>query len=198
MKNQKTLIFKLYFVKNTLHYWAFFLPLIAFCQNTESVTEESTQTIQEIKVDVLEGLLVPNIEISYEYALSYSSGIGALTKIDLSGEDVDFTAKFVLQPYYRQYFYQKQDFGINGVFIEGCLRYAVGKAYTYDDSEFPYPIEPNEVHWHSAGIGFSLGKKWINQNGFLFEALIGGGRYLAATDGPEGFFNGGLVVGYRF
>ena len=45
----------------------------------------------------------------------------------------------------------------------------------------------------------SLGQKWVNKNGFVFELLLGVSRTLGANSaGSEAYLRGGLSVGYRF
>ncbi len=187
-------------IKKAIYIWTLAFAPIIYAQAPIVSDKDKTENIQEIKVDILEGLALPALDLIYEYALSYSSGTGASIKYYLGNQgNNDALAKFVFQPYYRQYFYQKQDFGISGVFVEGCLRYASGTTdhYDYDYETNSYP-EPTKVNWGTAGIGCSVGKKWVNQSGFLFEVIIGGGRYLAPTYGPDGFFNGSFNVGFRF
>jgi len=44
-----------------------------------------------------------------------------------------------------------------------------------------------------------VGKKWINNSGFVFEILIGGGRVLGNSNtAPDASFRGDLFIGYRF
>jgi len=40
----------------------------------------------------------------------------------------------------------------------------------------------------------------VSNNGFVFEISAGGGRYFLNNDnvGPEAFFRGGVLAGYRF
>jgi hypothetical protein len=48
-------------------------------------------------------------------------------------------------------------------------------------------------------MGIGLGKKWVNRNGFSFEAFAGFGRYFNKVDnGPEGHGRIGLAIGKRF
>ena len=73
----------------------------------------------EFRIDVLEGLLVPAIDVSYEYVLSKYSGIGASVNFDLDDDEFDFDQKFAFTAYYRQYFFNKKEYGARGFFAEG-------------------------------------------------------------------------------
>jgi hypothetical protein len=45
----------------------------------------------------------------------------------------------------------------------------------------------------------SVGKKWVNSSGFVFELLVGAGRTIGGNNYvPEGIFRGDLNIGYRF
>lgn len=151
----------------------------------------------EIRIDAIEGLIVPAIDLSYEYLISKYSGAGISVFFNLSSE-VESYQNFAITPYYRQYFFNKKDFGARGFFGEGILQYASGKDFDYinfqDDT-----FEEVEETWTAFGIGFAIGQKWVSNNGFVLEISVGGGRNLGNTDiAPEGFFRGGIAVGYRF
>jgi hypothetical protein len=54
-------------------------------------------------------------------------------------------------------------------------------------------------HEFQFSMGIGLGKKWVNRNGFSFEAFAGFGRYFNKVDnGPEGHGRIGLAIGKRF
>ncbi|MDC7999222.1 hypothetical protein [Gilvibacter sediminis] len=157
----------------------------------------------ELRLDAIEALAIPNIEINYEYVLSRYSGVGAAINIGLEDSFNEYQA-FALTPFYRQYFFNKKEYGARGFFVEGMLQFAFGKEeFTEEfagipDREVPGFITTDES-WFNTGIGIAVGQKWVSNNGFVFELSIGGGRYLLSPDfGPEGFFRGGLLVGYRF
>ena len=155
----------------------------------------------ELRLDALEALAIPNIEINYEYVLSRYSGVGAAVSFSLDNEFDEYQA-WALTPFYRQYFFNKKDFGARGFFVEGLLKIAGGSEENFD---FLVTIDGSttevvtQENWFNAGIGVAIGQKWVSNNGFVFELSLGGGRYLIDDqDGPEGFLRGGVLVGYRF
>lgn len=62
----------------------------------------------EFRIDALEGLIVPALDISYEYVLSRYSGVGATLNINL-GSDSDLDQDVAFTGFYRQYFFNKKD-----------------------------------------------------------------------------------------
>lgn len=153
----------------------------------------------EFRIDVLESLALPALDISYEYVLSKYSGVGASININFQDEEFDFRQEFAFTGYYRQYFFNKRDYGARGFFAEGLLQYATGeneRVFFIDDT-----TEPDRGNWNKFGVGVSIGQKWVSRNGFVIELSVGGGRYLGGDDdglSPEGFFRGGVSFGYRF
>jgi hypothetical protein len=118
--------------------------------------------------------------------------------VNLSGDNQDDYQTFTIAPYYRQYFFNKKDYGARGLFAEGLLQYGTGDDY-YGDYYYEQTFGDNtNSKWNAFGIGFALGQKWVSQNGFILEISLGGGRYFGNEEGaPEGFFRGGILVGYR-
>ncbi|MEM7087246.1 MAG: DUF3575 domain-containing protein [Bacteroidota bacterium] len=157
-----------------------------------------TNQKHEIRLDALEALAVNTIELNYEYIISKFSGVGAAISIGFDGDDIENYHKFAFSPYYRQYFFNKKDFGARGLFAEGLLQFATGEE-VYSNFLENGNIETGSNDWTNFGIGFALGQKWVSKNGFVLEISIGGGRYFGNAEGsPEGFVRGGILVGYRF
>ncbi|WP_420379771.1 hypothetical protein [Gilvibacter sp.] len=173
-----------------------------WAQEDQSATPKLIeQRKHELRLDALEALAVPNIEISYEYVLSRYSGVGTSVSFSLD-QDFDEYQAWALTPFYRQYFFNKKEFGARGFFVEGLLKIAGGTEENFDylvTIDGPTTEIVTRENWFNAGIGIALGQKWVSNNGFVFELSLGGGRYLIDDqDGPEAFLRGGVLVGYRF
>ncbi|MDC8006344.1 DUF3575 domain-containing protein [Aureisphaera galaxeae] len=170
------------------------MTAFAMAQETETYHLDSDPK-HEFRIDALEGLIVPAIDVSYEYIISKFSGAGVSAFFGFQDEDTDGYQEWAVTPYYRQYFFNRQDYGAKGFFAEGLLQVGGG-------TDTLYLFEPERVveeDWTKFGIGFAIGQKWVSRNGFVVELSIGGGRYFGDDDaGPEGFFRGGASVGYRF
>lgn len=153
----------------------------------------------ELRLDAAEALAIPALDVSYEYVISKYSGAGISMFIGFGNDELDEYQTFAITPFYRQYFFNKKDYGARGFYAEGVLQYTAGK----QDAEIGFGevlIDNNDVTWSRFGIGFALGQKWVSRNGFIIDLSLGLGRNLNSEDGPgpEVFFRGGVNVGYRF
>lgn len=172
------------------------MSTIGFAQETETTDQPFTNQKHEIRLDVTDALIVSTLELNYEYIISKFSGLGASVSVRLDEyDDYGSYQKFAFTPYYRQYFFNKKEYGARGLFAEGLLQVASGEELYGDDIGFAN----NDGDWTNFGVGFALGQKWVSKNGFILEISAGGGRYFGGKDGsPEAFFRGGVLVGYRF
>ncbi len=154
----------------------------------------------ELRIDALEGLIIPAIDIGYEYVINRYSGVGASINVALSSDnDIELPQDFAITPYYRQYFFSREDYGGKGFFAEGLLQYATGEETFLAFNEIAGISTETNRDWSQFGIGFAVGQKWVSRNGFVVELSLGGGRYLGGEDfAPSGFFRGGASIGYRF
>lgn len=174
------------------------LAAMAMGQETETTELNKIDSKHEVRVDVLESLIAPAIDVSYEYVISKFSGAGISAFVALD-DDIGDYQNFAITPYYRQYFFNKKEYGARGFFAEGVVQFAAGDTgdYFYDDITGNYISE--DRNWNAFGIGFAIGQKWVSKNGFVAEISAGGGRNFASEDFvPEAFFRGGISFGYRF
>ena len=138
----------------------------------------------EVRLDALAVMILPAIDVAYEYTVSENSGLGMQSFFRLSEADKDVYQKFSIAPYYRQYFFDNLTLGDKGFFIETLLNYSIYK---------------NDDNLEELGIGFGGGAKWTLSNGFIMEANAGAGRnFKLSSETPDFFFNWGVSLGYRF
>ncbi len=165
--------------------------LVIVCYQVQAQVQEDgiveNQNKHEFRIDAVEALAVPTIEINYEYVISKYSGAGIALGVNF--DDVADT-RFTIEPFYRQYFLNKKDYGARGFFVEGLLRFAGGENLIVNTTR--------REDWTDLGIGVVLGQKWVSDNGFVFEISLGAGRYLLNENSNKGFVRGGILVGYRF
>ena len=151
----------------------------------------------EIKIGGIKLLSGPILEGTYEYIHSkdFTYGSSILVNMDTAN---DYTENFSITPFARFYFQETKEYGAQGFFVEGFAKYINGKrSIGYYDALYNY-YEIKEK-FDTSALGLSLGKKWINRSGFVFEILVGAGRTLGNQDNvPDAFFRGDLFVGYRF
>lgn len=149
----------------------------------------------EIKLGAIKMLAGPIFEGTYEYIYSKDFTFGSSILLNLQKNN-SYPEDFSLTPFARFYFQETQEYGAKGFLVEGFAKYVTGK---YDKSNFNGSYYYNPQSFSSGAIGLSLGKKWINNSGFVFELLAGVGRTLGNSSvAPDVFFRGDLNIGYRF
>lgn len=173
-----------------------FLTVSLFAQEEEEPVNLNSinNKKHEFRIDALEGLALPALDLSYEYVINKYSGVGASVSFAFDGDNsADFPQNFSFSPFFRQYFFNKKDYGARGFFAEGLLQFATGEGQLFD-------LETEELEdWSQFGVGVTLGWKFVSTNGFVIDIHLGGGRYLGDTEnGPGGFARVGVNLGYRF
>ncbi len=146
----------------------------------------------EVKVGAIKLLAGPIFEGTYEYIQNrdFTFGVSLLGNLDKGN---DYYEDFSVTPFARFYFQETKEFGAKGFFVEGFAKYSSGRN-TADDW-----VDEESEKYTAAALGISLGKKWINRTGFVFEVLVGVGRTLGNSDAaPDAIFRGDLNLGYRF
>ena len=188
-------------------------------KNDKQVTELFDEIgDSEIKLDVIDFLTQPALNIGYEIINDSYSSYGAEVFFNFNDNNASrsWSEKFSLNPFYRFYFLNKTDFGGEGYFAEVFIKFA---NIEYDRNTYFYDDVPNEPYLTSEEIkawdiapGVGVGRKWVNKKGWTFEYMLGFGRYLFASSGnddipdggsvsdyrPEATFKGGISIGKRF
>lgn len=173
-----------------------FLGFAAHAQDTENSTDKygAGDRQHEIRLDVFDAAFFSAIDLSYERVTDPDIGYGASLFVNFRDSDDGYYEKFAFTPFFRFYFFNKQDFGARGLFLEVFSKIASGEDYdNIFDSDDP------ERDYFDAALGIAIGKKWVNRRGFMLEISAGGGRNLGLDDNsPEFTFRGGISLGYRF
>ena len=188
-------------------------------KNDKQVTELFDEIgDSEIKLDVIDFLTQPALNIGYEIINDSYSSYGAEVFLNFNDNNLSrsWSEKFSLNPFYRFYFLNKTDFGGEGYFAEVFIKFA---NIEYDRNTYFYDPMPNEPYSTTEEIkswdiapGVGVGRKWVNKKGWTFEYMLGFGRYLFANSRndnpdsdyevddyrPEATFKGGISIGKRF
>ncbi|PWA06594.1 DUF3575 domain-containing protein [Flavobacterium psychrotolerans] len=167
---------------------------IIYSQEKEIPKEKSlSDKKNEVKVGGIKLLAGPILEGTYEYIYSKDFTFGSSILVNLQ-RDNGYPEDFSVTPFARFYFQESKEYGAQGFFVEGFAKYYSGKYAKI------YPYTENDRKKFSApALGLSLGKKWVNNSGFVFEILVGVGRTLGnSTVAPDAVFRGDLNIGYRF
>jgi len=156
----------------------------------------------EVGIDVISAIAIPALNPRYEYILGRYSGVGADLFISIDNDDEydDYSdyESFSITPYYRQYFFSKEDYGAKGFYAEGFIKF-----FTFNESVFNNVNDSvTQESFFDTSIGVGIGWKWISQSGFLVDLGFGVGRNLGLPDGDnlgnEVQIRGGLNFGWRF
>lgn len=149
----------------------------------------------ELKLGAVKLIAGPILDLEYERVLTGYSSLGGNMVVNLDNDD-DFY-NFSVSPFFRMYFTQSREFGSKGFFAQAFMGYYTGKDYDYN-YDFPY-TEYEEKTWNSFGAGLSIGSKWVNKQGFVFQLVIGIGRNIIGDDFADDIiFQGDAYLGYRF
>ena len=151
-------------------------------ESQKSMTELSKKKRHSLSLDVIAGLVFPAFNPRYEYVLNKYSGIGADLNINFDDENgSQILEKFSFSPYYRQYFFSKEDYGAKGFYGEGFLKF-----YTYENDTYFFgdPIINTKAYFETA-LGVGIGWKWVSNSGFFIDINGGLGRNLGFADDPN-------------
>lgn len=169
-------------------------------ERQKRMTEFSKAKRHNLSLDVIAALGFPAFNPRYEYVLNKYSGIGADLNINFDNENgSEILEKFSFSPYYRQYFFSKEDYGAKGFYGEGFLKF-----YTYENDFgflFGNSINTNTETYFETAVGVGIGWKWVSDSGFLIDINGGLGRNLGFADDPdERDFTGkfGVNFGWQF
>ena len=176
---------------------------VGFAQNLEepkmSLKEKKNifDRKHELKLGALKLLTGTILEVTYEYINSTDFTYGSSVLFNLDSQN-DYPEDISITPFARFYFSESKEYGAKGFFVEGFAKFFTGKYYVNgQDVNFNY--YEYQKKFAAASVGLSLGKKWINRSGFVFETLIGAGRNIGAKgNAPDASFRGDLFLGYRF
>ncbi|WP_124981122.1 hypothetical protein [Nonlabens xiamenensis] len=159
----------------------------------------------EVSLDVVAGIAGLGINPRYERVLGRYAGVGVDVNIGIEDEDYDYLETFSLTPYYRQYFFSKEDYGAKGFYGEGFMKF-----FTYEDRFSVFDNGGNSTRitaekYTELALGVGIGWKWVSDSGFLIDVGFGIGRNLGLADeSPEGreqpeiTGRGGVNFGWRF
>jgi hypothetical protein len=169
------------------------------------MTEFADAKRHEVGLDVFSAIVIPAFNPRYEYVLDKNSGVGIDVNIDLSDDDeFDEIEIFSITPFYRQYFFSKEDYGAKGFYGEGFLKY-----YRFKEYGFEFQQNGNsrnlEEDFSELAIGVGIGWKWVSDSGFLIDVGFGVGRNLGIADYDEDIYGdrpiagrGSVNFGWRF
>lgn len=173
-------------MKKTIVLFLFLVSAVSYGQTKDNNIFERKH---EIKVGALKLLAGPIFEGTYEYIYSKDFTYGTSLLINLNSGN-SYNEDFSITPFARFYFQETKEYGAKGFFVEGFAKYTTGENnnWNYEDENYS-----------AVALGLSVGRKWINASGFVFEPLLGVGRTLGSSNNtPEAILRFDFFIGYRF
>lgn len=174
------------------------IVLIMIALNSIQSFSQSEKNISnlknEIKLDVFDLAFFTVLDVSYERVSNKDYGYGISVFANFRKEN-SYYEKFAVTPFFRFYFFNKEDYGAKGFFAEVFSKFASGANNTFLLNN----NNTSDDQYFDVALGIALGKKWINKKGFSLEVSFGGGRNLGLDENsPELTARGGISLGYRF
>ena len=157
----------------------------------------------ELKLDILDILSQPALQITYEKINDPYSSFGADIFLNFNDTNTSrsWSDNFALTPFYRFYFFDKRDYGGSGFFAEVFSKFSFGESevqyyYGLNNPNIEPYIEVEEENFFDVALGAAIGQKWVNKKGWTFELSLGFGRYLFVKD-PEQLLGGPQIDSFR-
>lgn len=172
--------------------------IIAFLMiNILNAQDKKVQPVNELRIDAIRAIGLGTLGVSYERIIKQDMGLGATMDVRFADND---HPDFVFSPYYRFYFYNNQDFGARGLFVELFSSFV---SHTFEEPEYVTydKVNVEKQKFFDVAMGLSLGKKWVHKRNYIFEINGGVGRFLGFDENTQqgSFFpRFNIAVGYRF
>lgn len=189
-------------MKKIILFILLFVSIISSAQeNEEKKYPQDVDKKHELKVNAFNLIAFASLDVSYERLLDANSSFGVALFYNFSDLDNDivFTKKFSLTPYYRWFF--SESTYARGFFVEGF-----GMLNTYEDEFYFFNSSPQGYSETSFALGISVGGKFVTKSGFSTEIYLGVGRNLIGenNNNNDDFLDNevvgrfGISLGYRF
>ena len=151
----------------------FLCNMAVFSQDAENGKPEAAN---EVKLNLLMTVLkVP--EITYERIFPSNLGVGLSAAVALDNDVFDFN--YLITPYTRFYFGSRF---ARGFFIEANMAFMEIKEEYYSYGGYGGDYYGYYKNNFVFGLGFALGGKFVNKNGFVGEFFFGCGNSFDSND----------------
>lgn len=176
------------------------IPFLAAGQEEENKATDGEEIFQnELKINLLEILVLPAIGITYERFINPHASFGAYGYINFGVDNEYRSEKFELAPFYRIYFNSKKTASNKGLYTEVFTGFAIGETtfIDYQESDFYGQEYTILQEYFGVSLGVDLGYKFVNYNNYSFEIFAGAGRYINEQH-IRAYPRIGLSIGKRF
>lgn len=160
------------------------LLFVLFC--TLNITAQNS----EIKIDLLDILVLRTLDVSYEHQLNdeASMGLSVFINFEPKSNDFRYNEDFQITPYFRQFLTDTGGFDVFGELF-GTFNFAETEEDEFGDTK----------NYSDFALGLGAGAKHISRNGYIFEINAGIGRNLFNSSVSRQFVpRFGISVGKQF
>ncbi|MGY5352250.1 DUF3575 domain-containing protein [Wenyingzhuangia sp. IMCC45533] len=150
----------------------------------------------QVKVDILDILVLRTLDVSYENQLNDEASLGLSVFINFEPKENSFryNEDFQITPYFRQFISQKGAFDLFGELF-GSLNFGE----TDEKKDSSGVVTEESENYTDFALGLGIGAKHVSKNGYVFEINAGIGRNLFNTDVSKQFVPRlGISVGKQF
>jgi len=166
------------------------------------------QAVNEVKVNILNAIVVPSIELGYEHFIDHNQSVGLdvhfMDRFSYYHESKSKDQKFnttSLALNYKFYFGGKNDANGSGYSVSPFIKYRFGN---FKEDRFNAEIEGLErvkTDMNSFILGIGVGYKWTMGDSFAIEPFANIARNFSSEVNDRFSaieFNAGVMIGYRF
>lgn len=166
------------------------------------------QAVHEVKINILNAIAVPSIELGYEHFIDHNQSIGVdlhlLDRFSYYHESKSKDQKFnttSLAVNYKFYFGGKNGANGSGYSVSPFVKYRFGnfKEDKYNSELLVSERVKTDMNSFILGIGF--GHKWTMGDSFAIEPFVNVARNFSSEVNDRFSaieFNAGVMIGYRF
>lgn len=150
----------------------------------------------QIKVDLLDILVLRTLDVSYENQLNDEASIGLSVFINFEPKENDFryNEDFQITPYFRQFITNNGGFDVFGELF-GSLNFAE----TEEEKDANGLVTKESESYSDFALGLGIGAKHVSKNGYIFEINAGLGRNLFNSEVSRQFVpRFGISIGKQF
>ena len=172
---------------------------LSYGQQNFDPEQDSPLPKNELKLNMLELLVMPAIGITYERFINDHSSYGIYGFVSFDTDTGYRYEKFELAPFYRIYLQSKKNASNKGFYAELFAGINGGEAEFYDYYDRPIFDRGSLISQEYIGVslGLDLGYKFVNYNNYSVEVFAGAGRFLNEQY-IDAYPRVGVSIGKRF
>lgn len=165
---------------------------------------QSTDRMNEVKLNIANTIAIASVEIGYERFLDDHQSLEVVFLINdrINYHSESGSRNFATNSYKLGYnYYLGEDYAASGLYLNPFLKYRAGEFTEDRSSEMEPQLLENSTDMNSFIIGLGAGYKWNFNDTFVLGPFVNIGRNFS-DEVKERFsaieFNAGFNVGYRF